>query len=314
MLEYFGGVPKAIVPDNLKSGVTKPCYYEPDINRSYQELAEYYGLAVLPARVRKPQDKAKVETSVQIVERRILAKLRGKKFSSLAELNQSIKELLKELNSREMKSYGCSRQKLFEEMEKPTLSPLPRESFKVSKWKLAKVNIDYHVELDRRYYSVPYELRGEQVEVQACENSISIYHNNKQIAVHPRILKLGHHSTSKEHMPKEHRFMQEWTPSRFLDWAAKIGPETKQQIDFMLNSRKYPEQSYRACLGILRLAKKYGEDRLELASKRANQLGIVSFKSINSMLKTGQEKISIHSPAPAHIDSHQNIRGSRYYH
>lgn len=314
MFDYYGGTPESVVPDNLKSGVSRACYYEPELNRSYRELAEHYSVAVIPTRVRKPKDKAKVETAVQIVERQILARLRNRRFESLGELNSAIAQLLEAVNEREMKDYGASRRELFESIEKESLNPLPSTRFKATVWKIAKVNIDYHVEVERRYYSVPYQLRGEEVEVQITEKSLSIFHNNKQVSVHPRVPLQGRQSTYKEHMPQEHRYLEEWSPSRFLDWAAKIGPETKRQVDALLNARAYPEQSYRACLGLLRLAKKYGHERLEAASARANHFGIVSYRSIDSMLKTGQEKLPLSEHSQGHATSHQNVRGSGYYH
>jgi transposase len=312
--EYYGGVPEAAVPDNLKSGVTKACFYDPVINASYQELAEHYGIAVLPARSGKPRDKSKVEQAVQLIERHILAPLRHRRFLSLAELNAAIKELLETLNNRQMKVYGCSRRELFEQVEKAALKPLPAQQYRIGRWRSAKVNIDYHVEVDRRYYSVPYQLRGERLEVCVREKTVEIYREQKRIALHPVVPRRGMHSTLKEHMPQEHRYMQEWSPSRFLSWGAKIGSETQQQIAALLESRAHPEQGYRACLGLLRMEKRYGRERLEAACRRANHFGIVSMRRIKSMLEHGQDRLSIEEPRASSRSAHGNVRGGTYYH
>ena len=312
--EYYGGVPAVAVPDNLKSGVTKACFYDPIINASYQELAEYYHIAVLPARSGKPRDKAKVEQAVQLVERRILAPLRHRRFTSLAELNAAIKELLEAINNRPMQVYGCSRRELFEEIERATLQALPAQPFRLGHWRSAKVNIDYHVEVDRRYYSVPYQLRGERVEVCVREKTIELYREQKRIAFHPLLPRPGMHHTLKEHMPQEHRYMQEWNPSRFLDWGGKIGCETQRQIASLLESRTHPEQGYRACLGLLRLEKRYGKERLEAACRRANHFGIVSMRSVKSMLEHGHDKLPLRESRVCSRSAHGNVRGGSYYH
>lgn len=312
--EYYGGVAQAAVPDNLKSGVTKSCFYDPVLNASYQELAEHYGIAILPARAEKPRDKAKVEQAVQLVERRILAPLRQRRFTSLSELNASIKELLEELNNRPMQVYGCSRRELFDSIERAALKPLPAQPFRIGHWRRAKVNIDYHVEVKRRYYSVPYQLRGEHVEVCVREKTVEIYHEQKRIALHPALPRPGMHSTLKEHMPQEHRYMQEWNPSRFLSWGEKIGAETRRQISSLLESRTHPEQGYRACLGLLRLEKRYGRERLEAACRRANHFGIVSMRRIKSMLEHGHDRLSIEKPRVTSRSAHGNVRGGAYYH
>lgn len=312
--EYCGGTPAVVVPDNLRSAVTKACFYDPIINASYQELAEHYSIAVLPTRAGKPRDKAKVEQAVQLVERRILAPLRSRRFTSLAELNTSIKELLEEVNNRRMRTYGCSRRELFEEIERVALNPLPEQQFHIGRWQSAKVNIDYHVEVARRFYSVPYQLRGERVEICIREKSIEIFHQQKRIALHPLLPRPGTHHTLKEHMPQEHRYMQEWSPSRLLSWGEKIGSETRRQIASLLESRIHPEQGYRACLGLLRLEKRYGGERLEAACRRANHFGIVSMRRIKSMLEHGHDRLPIAESRAQSRSVHGNVRGGSYYH
>jgi len=311
--EFFGGVSKSVIPDNLKSGIKEACFYDPELNPSYRELAEHYGVAVLPARVRKPKDKAKVENGVQQVERRILAQLRNKDFYSVAELNGAIAPLLGELNAREMKSYRASRDELFESIDKPFLRALPPTPYRFAEWKYAKVNIDYHVEFEGHYYSVPYSHIHQRVELRISESTLEVFSSGKRIALHPRSKKRGAHTTCRDHMPKEHRFVSEWSPSRFVEWAGKIGRETKVQIQTLLHSRQHPEQGYRAALGILRLAKKYGEERLEAACAKANSLGVASYRSVNSMLKTGSEKTHAHKPTTTVRIEHTNIRGSTQF-
>jgi transposase len=313
MFEYFGGVPEAVVPDNLRSGVKSACWYDPELNPTYRDFAEHYDVAVIPTRVKKPQDKAKVEAGVLNAQRWIIARLRNKTFHSVAELNAAIEPLLLELNEREMQGYGKSRQTLFEELDKPALKPLPQHRYCFAEWKQAKVNIDYHIELKRHYYSVPHHLVGKRVEARIGEKTIEVLHEGKRIALHPRDDTPGRHSTLQEHMPAEHRYMQQWTPGRLLDWAEKIGPQTKIQVNSILLSRKHPEQGYRASLGLLGLAKKYGNARLEAACNRANHFGIVSMRSIKNMLCTGNDKLP-QERKTATVISHSNIRGDTEFH
>jgi len=313
--EYFGGVPEIVVPDNLKSGVTKACRYEPDINTTYHEMAVHYGTAIIPARVRKPKDKAKAEVGVQIVERWILAALRNREFFSIRELNEAISELLERLNNRPFKKLKGTRRSCFEEIEKAALKPLPCTPYEIAEWKKARVNIDYHVELMKHYYSVPYRLVREEVELRYTPTTVEIFYKGKRVASHRRDDQPGRHTTIKEHMPKSHREYQEWTPSRIINWAATIGESTAQVVATVMDSRRHPEQGYRSCLGIMRLGKRYGNDRLEAASKRAVAIRGCSYKSIESILKNGldsqptAEKESGHKPV-----DHENIRGREYYH
>jgi len=310
MFEYFGGVTAITVPDNLKSGVTQADYFEPGINKTYHDFAKHYGTAIIPARPKKPKDKSKVENAVLQVQRRLLAVLRNQKFFSIAELNLKLKELREKLNNRVMKSYGKSRKDLYLELDKPALKALPLNKYEFSTYKLCKVNIDYHVEVFQHYYSVPYQHVGEQVEAKVNEKFIEIYLKGQRIALHARSSLKGRHTTLKEHMPAQHRYMEKWNPMRFLEWAGNIGSETKIQINSILLSRKLPEQSYRSCLGVLTLAKKHGNFKLEQACKTANQFGAVSVRSIKNILENKPyQKEEATLPLV-----HSNIRGDTEFH
>jgi len=310
---FIGGVPEIVVPDNLKAGVKHPCRYEPDLNPTYQDLAQHYGTAVIPARPRKAKDKAKVEVGVQVVERWILARLRNRTFFSLADLNQAIRELLDELNTRLMKHLGRSRRELFEALDRPALKPLPEQPYEFAIWKEARVNIDYHVEFEHHYYSVPHTLIHEEVYVRATEGTIEIFFNNQRIASHRRSNALGRHTTLSEHMPPAHQEYQEWSPDRFTRWAQTIGPHTTQLVQALLTSRKHPQQAYRSCLGLLRLASRYGEERLEAACCRALPAGIHSYKGVKNILDAKLDQVEPEEPAPVVPPSHENIRGQTYY-
>jgi transposase len=312
-LAFLGGVPEILVPDNLKSGVTSPNLYEPDLNPTYQEFARHYGVAVVPARVRKPQDKAKVEVGVQVVERWILARLRDQTFFSLAELNQAIARLLSEINQREMKHLGQSRWELFEELDRPALSPLPVQSYEFAIWKKVRVQIDYHVPFDHHNYSVPHQLCGQEVDLRATEKTIEIYHQRKRVASHPRSSAKGRFSTHSVHMPPEHQFYSQWSPERFLHWAEQIGHQTAELIRQVLESRKHPQQAYRSCLGVLGLAKRFSPERLESACHRANTAGIHSYKGVENILKHKLDQLPLESASAAPLPAHENIRGQNYY-
>ena len=312
---FFGGVPKVVVPDNLKSAVSKASFYDPDINPTYLDMANHYGTAVIPARVRKPKDKAKVEVAVQVVERWILARLRNRQFFSLRQLNQAIAKLLEDLNNKPFQKLPGSRKSAFESMDRPALNPLPSQAYQFAEWKKATVNVDYHIEVDRHYYSVPHTLIKKKIDVRITNNTIECFYKSKRVASHIRSYHKGRHSTVKEHMPRSHQKWAEWTPQRFIRWAAKIGPHTQSLIENVLNSRAHPQQGFRSCLGILRLAKSYGNDRLEAACRRAVDIGGTSYRSVQSILKHNLDQKplpdqSSKSPPIEHI----NIRGARYYH
>lgn len=311
-LFFLGGVPQLIVPDNLKSGVKDPCYYEPELNPTYQELAEHYGVAILPARVRKPRDKAKVEVGVQVVERWILARLRHRTFFSLAELNQAIRRLLAELNTRPMQHLEQSRRQLFERVDRPALRPLPERPYEFAEWKAARVNIDYHVEYDKHYYSVPNSLIHEEVQLRATEGLIEIFHKSRRqpVAVHPRSQAPGRFTTQTAHMPAKHQKHLEWTPERFLKWAKDIGPATVQCVQAVLASRQHPEQAYRACLGILNLANRHGQERLEAACLQAIPGQRFSYREVKDLL----DHLPASPESGAVPPDHDNLRGQTYYH
>jgi len=313
--EYFGGAPQIVVPDNLKAGVTNPCRYEPDINPTYQDLAEHYGTTVIPARPGKPRDKAKVESAVLVVERWILAPLRNHTFFSISQLNRTIAKKLDELNSRPLKKLKTTRQKLYESIDKPALNPLPPHRYEYADWKRARVNIDYHVEVDRHYYSVPYQLVREQVDVRLTSTTLEILFKNRRVASHKRSSVPGGFSTLTEHMPKSHQRYLDWTPSRIITWAGRTGPNTEQLVTRILENRPHPEQGFRSALGIMRLANLYGPERVEKASARALSIRAYSYKSTKSILKNGldQQPLPFDHLEEASLLTHHNIRGRGYY-
>lgn len=314
--DYLGGVPNSLVPDNLKSGVKSPHRYEPVINPTYQDLAEHYCVAVVPARVRKPQDKSKVESAVQVVEHWILARLRDRTFFSLAELNEAIAQLLEKLNNKNFQKLPGSRRSMFESLDKPALKPLPEQRYQYAEWKEVRVHMDYHVEIDKHYYSVPYQLVKKQLTVRITDQAIECLYKGQRVASHQRSHLKGRHSTQASHMPEKHRKYAEWTPERLQNWAAQTGPETEAVIRKILSTRRYPEQSFRSCLGIIRLGKSYGGDRLENACRRALYADTCSYKSIESILKHNldQQPLPELEPEAPLPDDHENLRGSDYFH
>ncbi len=312
---FFGGVSETLVPDNLKTGITHPHRYEPDVNRTYAEMAEHYGVAVIPTRVAKPKDKSKVEVAVLVVERWILARLRHQTFFSLAALNEAIAELLPLLNERTFKKMPGSRRSLYEELDRPALSPLPTTAYPFATWKKARVSIDYHIEVERRYYSVPYQLVKSEVEARIGERTVEIFHGSRRVASHRRAAKAGHYTTVNEHMPRPHREYAQWTPQRLVSWATKTGPATADLVGHILASRRHPQQGFRSCLGILRLGKSYGEKRLEAACQRALRIRAFSYKSIESILKHKLDQQPLPDKQPENITIvHGNLRGADYYH
>jgi transposase len=312
---FLGGVTTALVCDQLKSGVVIPCRYEPGLQRTYEEFAQHYGTVILPARQAKARDKAKVEVAVQVVERWILARLRHETFFSLAALNARISDLLADLNARPMRLYRASRRALFERLDQPALRPLPREAFVYGEWKTARVSIDYHVELHGHYYSVPYALVHEAVDVRASVNTVAIFHRGQRVAAHRRSDVRGRHTTDPAHMPKAHQRQLEWTPSRLIDWARTIGPQTAALVEAILADRPHPEQGYRSCLGILRLVKRYGLDRVEAACARAGTVAARSYRHVDSILKHGLDQVPATpaTPPAARPLVHEHVRGPQYY-
>lgn len=312
--DFLEGVPRLVVPDNPRTGVDRACRYEPDLNRTYHEMAQHYGVAVMPARPYKPRDKAKVEVGVQIVERWIVAALRHRHFYSVGEINEAIAGLLERLNNRRFRKREGTRASLFAELDKPALQPLPVERYELAEWKSVRANIDYHVEIDRHYYSVPYQLVGRQLEARFTAMTVEIFHRGVRVASHPRSSAAYRHTTNPEHRPKSHQAHLEWTPSRLLHWAESVGPATAQIITGILEAKPHPEMGYRSCLGILRLAKTYSGERLEAASQRALQLRAFSYQSLRSILKNSLDRQLLLEPdSDRSGPRHENVRGADYY-
>jgi transposase len=303
------------VPDQLKNGIIEACRYEPGLQRTYEELAEHYGTAVLPARPAHPRDKAKVEAGVLVAQRWILARLRHETFFSLDALNDRIAELLVDLNDRRMRIYGASRRELFDRLDRPALRPLPADLFTFAEWKKVRVNIDYHVEVDHHFYSVPHALVGEQLEARFTATAVELIFRNERVAAHLRSHQRGRHTTIAEHMPKAHRAHSEWSPSRIVHWASTIGPSTRNLAEAILAERRHPEQGYRSCLGILRLGKRYGRERLEAACARAHSVNARSYRHVESILKNNLDRMPMETApvAPCNPVVHENIRGGDYY-
>lgn len=314
-LEFFGGCTVVLVPDNCKIAVLSPCRYEPDLNPTYQEMAAHYGMAIIPARVRKPRDKAKVEAGVLLVERWILAALRKRTFFSLSDLNQAIAGLLDRLNHRRFRKLEGSRATQFETLDRPALRPLPAEAYVFAEWKKARVHIDYHIDVERHYYSVPYALIHRQVDARYTGTTVEIFHRGQRVASHARSYVIGGHTTIDAHRPKSHQRYLEWTPERLTRWASTTGPFTAQIVNWILQSRPHPEQGFRSCLGLLRLGKTYGQDRLEAAAARAWNLHACSYQSVKSILHTGLDRrqISLEAPPAKPPIQHANIRGTDYF-
>ncbi len=312
---YFGSLPAIVVPDNLKSGVHLAHRYEPELNPTYAEMGQHYGVAIIPTRSAKPRDKAKVENGVLVVERWILARLRNRQFFSLIELNAAIAELLEALNNRPFKKLPGSRRSMFESLDRPAMQPLPATPYEYAEWKKVRVNIDYHVAIDKHYYSVPYQLVKQQLDARVTNNTVELIHKGKRIASHRRAYQPGRHTTVNAHMPKAHREYAEWTPERLVRWAGETGPATAKLVETILTSRPHPQHGFRACLGIMRLGKSYTTARLEAASRRALAIGSCSYKSVESILKNGLDRKPL---PPTMIDTpaieHDNLRGSDYYH
>ena len=313
--QFFGGVVELLVPDNLLSGVTKACRYDPQPNATYQELARHYSTAILPARPYKPKDKSKAEVGVQVVERWILARLRHHTFFSLSELNEAIRALLTDLNARPFQKLPGSRQSAFESLDKPALKPLPERPYDYAEWKQAKPGIDYHVEVDKRYYSVPHRWVGHRLDLRASAAVVEVFHKGQRIASHPRShTKLF--STLPEHMPSSHRQHREWSPGRFLNWAQQIGPATLEVVKRQLQDLPHPEHGYRRCLGLLNHARRYSKARLEAACERALAIHSPSYRSVSSILKQGLDRQPLpeEESAQGELPLHANVRGPDYYH
>ena len=314
--EFFKGVPQCVVPDNLKSGVSKACRYDPDVNPTYQELAKHYGTAIVPTRSGKPKDKSKVESSVYLVERWILAALRNYKFFTITSLNQKIKELLFKLNRRDFKKMSGNRYQLYEEVDLPALQPLPEKRYELCRWLINKtVHVDYHVEIEQHYYSVPYTHVGKKIDVRLTSKMVEFFFNGSRIASHIRNRKKWHHSTIEAHRPKSHQEYLKWTPARILNWAEKTGENCKKLAAKVMKSRSYPEQGFRTILGILRLSKTHSAEELEKACQIALTLKSYRYSTVKNILQNKANIFNreIKKQNPFVITKHENIRGETYY-
>jgi transposase len=314
LFRFYGGAPRLLVPDNLKSGVHKASFYDPELNRTYGKLATHYNVGVLPARPRKPKDKAAVEAGVRFAQSYILGRLRHVTFFSLAECNEAIAAALERMNGREMRRLGVSRRQLFETIERPVLQPLPKHEYEYAEWHLARVGTDYHVEVQEFFYSVPHALIREQVDTRATTRTIEIYYRGKRVAAHVRRYHGLRHGTLLDHMPSAHRRYAEWTPERFVRRARDIGPNTEALILAVLARRPHPEQGFRTCLGVLRLFRGIEAARAETVSARAIEIGGLSYASVASILKHRLDQKAAPQAADGTPLLHDNIRGSGYFH
>lgn len=314
-LEFYGGCPQLLIPDNTKTGVTKACRYEPDLNPTYQEFATHYRLAVLPTRPRKPRDKAKVESAVQVVQRWIVMRLRHRRLFSVQEANQAIRELLEYLNQRPFrKRREENRVSLFLKIDRPALQPLPAERYDLSQWAQARVNIDYHIAFDANWYSVPYALTRELVDVRSTPATVEIFHRGQRVASHLRSRERNKAISQNEHRPKSHQAHLEWTPSRMVNWASKVGPHTAQLVQRILDDKPHPEMGYRACLGLIRLAAKYSTARMEAAAERALLTGAIGYQRVKSILKNNLDAQAVPPPPEFRATpDHENLRGPEYF-
>jgi len=311
--EYFEGVTAIIVPDNTKTAVLKPCRYEPELNLTYLEMATYYGAAIIPAWVRKPKHKAKVESGVQVVQRWILAALRNRQFFSIHELNQAVSELLVKLNRKPFRKLNGSRHSLFLSLDRPALKPLPQKRYEFAQWKKARVNIDSHIECDKHFYSVPYQLLRKELDLRFTATTIEIFNKGSRIVSHQRSYAQNPYVTVPEHLPETQRKYLEWNPERISDWAKTIGPNTSKLIDSIMESKQYPEQGFRACMGIINLGKHYSKERLEAAATRALVYHIQSYKRFKSILENKSDQLPLELPLANPPAPHRNLRGSAYF-
>ena len=312
--EFFGRVPAMVVGDNLKSGITKACYYEPNINRTYADMAKHYGTVIIPARPRKPRDKAKVEVGVQVATRWVTARLRKRTFFSITELNAAIRELVEKINARVTRHLGTSRRSLFEEIERPALKALPAKQYEFTEWKKCRPGLDYHVEIDKHYYSVPFTLIGQEMWARCTAQIVEVFHRDRRIAAHIRSYMKRGHTTLSEHMPSSHRRYRDWTLERIKQKSSAIGPHTAALVEIILRERPHPEQGFRSCRGIIKLAGSCGPERLEAACERALAIGARSFTSVKSILNTHLDCKRSEKAADGPAIVHDNIRGGNYYH
>lgn len=312
--DFFGGVSAQVVSDNLKSGVTKACFYDPAINRTYGDMASHYDTAIVPARPRKPKDKAKVEGAVLIAERWILARLRNQRFFGLDEVNAAIRPLLDQLNSKVTRHLGASRRDLFERLDRPALKPLPVAPYVFAEWKQCRAGLDYHIDIGRHYYSVPHQLLKQKLWARITARTVEVYFKGERVASHARTSGNRQHSTHRDHMPAHHRFREDWTPERIRRQAARIGPNVEAFVEVVMRQRKHPEQGYRTCLGVLRLTKAFGKTRLDAGCERALEINAHSYSSLHSILKNGLDRQTRTRTTDEPAITHPNIRGADYFH
>jgi transposase len=311
---FFGGVTRVTVPDNPKTGVIKPCRYEPLLHQTYQEMAEHYGTVIIPARPKRPRDKPKVEGHVLIAERQILAALRDHTFFTVAGLNTALAPLLAELNEQPFQKLEGSRNSWFQAYEKDKLLPLPQSPYQLATWSKATVNIDYHVAVQKHFYSVPYQLIHQVLDVRLTETTVELFQQGKRVAAHARSFRPGLATTLDEHRPKSHQKYLQWTPSRMEQWAQETGPACAQLVRQIMDQKPHPEQGFRSCLGIIRLGEKAGRERLEAACRRALHFGTCSYRSVDSILKHRLDQQPLEQELPLNSPDHANVRGANYYH
>ena len=312
--QHFRGVPAITVPDNTKTAVRGPQRYEPDLNPLYADMAAHYGTVVVPARVRRPRDKAKIEVGVLIAERWLLAAVRNRTFFSIEEANREIGILTERLNNRVMRTLKASRRQLFEELDRPALLPLPAERYEWIEWRTATVGPDYHIECYKHYYSVPYQLVGSPVDVRLSPVAVEILHNNRRVASHIRSYVPRSHTTQPEHMPSSHRRYAEWTPARIIAWASEIGPATAQACETIMHRRPHPEQGFRSCMGLVSLTRKYPAERLEAACRRALEIDSPTYRTVKSLLSSGLDQAPVlRAPQAPDQPHHDNVRGPAYF-
>jgi transposase len=315
MVEFFGGTTRLVVPDQWKAGVSKPCHWEPELNRTYQDWATHYGAAIVPARPGHARDKAKVEAGVLIVQRWVLAALRKRRFFSLGELNEAIRELLARLNQRPFRKLPGTRHELFEQLDRPALLPLPAQRFVFAEWKKTRAGLDYHAELDGHYYSVPYQLAQQVVELRYTAATVEVLYRGKRVASHLRSYTRPGTTTEPSHQPKSHQRYREWTPQRLLEWAGAVGVFTRRLVEAMLTHKPHPEAGFRAAMGLRKLASQYGEPRLEAAAERAVRYKLYRLDNLRSILSTRLDE----QPLPHLVTTesepieHDNLRGAGYF-
>lgn len=311
-LEFFGGVPAAWVPDNLRAAVTKSDRYEPLINSTYAQVASHYGAGVLPARARRPRDKAKAEAGVKVANRWVLARLRNEEFLSFAALRAAVRPLVDKINDKPMRALGLSRRQLFESTERACLRPLPRDRYEWCEWGRATIGSDYHALFDRHFYSVPHVLGGHTLDVRATAATVEILDGTKRVASHVRSRKIGDKTTLNDHMPASHRAHAEWTPERVRAFAATLGPDAPLFVDALLADKPHPEHGYRACLGLVALARRYPHDRIDKACARALRARALSLRSLRSILANDLDRVQP-EPDKGPLPAHENLRGPDYF-